>query len=288
MLRDLFHEFPVYSISTEHNWWAYDLERAMADVQHLAPAFDSVILEPFELEAISHVSGIYFAFYNRFPPQQRQAEVLRYGEAAWQQIGPVAVGQLEARLRQPGCHLALMTPKKYYSLPLPRHLLKTYTLPDQPANPPVLAAVAGPPPEWQPAQVVFGEQILLERFALVATPGAGSVIEPGQALCLVLSWQSAGNLAADYTVFVHLVQTNSDSPGPPLAQHDGIPVGGLRPTRSWQPGERIEEMRVILVPPDAPKGRYQLNSGWYDPATGARLPARDQADQVTLVELQIR
>lgn len=289
MVQDLFHEFPVYSISTEQNWWAYDLERAMADVRQLAPAFDSVILQPFELEAISYVSGIYFAFYDRFPPHQRQAEVLRYGEAAWQQVGPVAVGQLEARLRQPGCHLAVMTPKNYYSLPLPKHLLKTYNLPDRPANPPVLAAAAGALPEWQPAQVVFGEQILLERFALVSNPATdGSVIEPGQALCLVLSWQSAGNLVADYTVFVHLVQPNSDSPGPPLAQHDGMPVDGLRPTRSWQPGERIEEMRVMVVPADAPKGRYHLNIGWYDPATGARLPARNQADQVRLVELQVR
>jgi 4-amino-4-deoxy-L-arabinose transferase-like glycosyltransferase len=294
MIVDLFIEFPVYSVLTEQNWWAYGMERAMVDVDQLNHAFDSIILQPFELDATTYVSGIYFAFYNRFSPEQRHSEVRTYGGNAWQFVGPVNIGQLETRILQPGCHLAVTTANKRYALPLPNHLLKTYTLGDKEFNPIALVAVAGgQPPQGQPVQAIFGEQILLESFAFVSNKSNVSLlVEPGQALCLVLNWQSAGNLAADYTVFVHFAGPINPSTGGPLwTQHDGMPVDGLRPTTSWQPGEIIRDMRVVFVPLDAPKATYQLNVGLYHPATGERLPVRDQAgqqgDQLTLLELQV-
>lgn len=294
MLVDLFTEFPVYSTVTEHNWWAYDAEQAMADISRLRPAFDSSIIHPFDLEAIVNVSGIYFAFYNRFPPRQRQAEVATYREQAWQRVGPILVGQLDTRILQPGCHLALTTATKRYALPLPYHRLITYDTNKEQANPLMLGAVAGGQPDYKPVHAVFGEQILLESFSFVSNKsGSSFVVEPGQALCLVLNWRSTGNLDLDYTVFTHLVgPLRSDTKSPLWAQHDGMPVDGLRSTTSWQLGETIRDMRVLFIPGDAPPAPYGLSVGLYHHLTGERLPVQlpdgQQADHVTLLELQMR
>jgi hypothetical protein len=291
MMVDLFSEFPIYSISTGENWWAFDMKQAVADTNRWQGAFNSVIWQPFEIEGSASISGIYYAYYSRFAPRQWQQEVAAHGDAAWQAIGPVRVGQLQSRALQPGCHLALVTSKMRYALPFPGHVLTTYQVSERQTNPLMLVAVAGGPAEPKPAQAVFGEQILLDSFALMSTQaGAKATARSGQALCLVLNWLSAGHLTVDYTVFVHLVGPVQAATNSPLwAQHDGMPADGLRPTTSWQPGEAVREMRVILVPVDAPPATYQVKVGLYDGATGERLPAAGQAeDQATLLEVEVR
>jgi hypothetical protein len=291
MLVDLFTEFPLYSISTGENWWAFDMKQATADANRLSNAFDSIIWQPFDIEGNTSISGIYYAFYSRFAPRQWQRELTDRGDRAWQAIGPIQVGQLNSRALQPGCHLALVTARMRYALPFPSHVLATYQISDRQANPLMLAAVAGRPTDPTAMQAVFGEQILLDSFILVSNSGGGvPLVKPGQAICLVLNWLSAGNLTVDYTVFVHLVGPVQPATNSPLwGQHDGMPVDGLRPTTSWQSGEAIQEMRVILVPADAPPATYQVKVGLYNGATGERLPVAGQGeDQVTLLEVKVR
>lgn len=89
----------------------------------------------------------------------------------------------------------------------------------------------------------------------------------GDPLNLTLVWESLAPVAADYTVFVHLL----DADGEWAAGQDGQPLGGLYPTSYWEPGEVIVDAREWQ--PDLPPGVYQLQVGLYQLQTGERLPA---------------
>lgn len=112
--------------------------------------------------------------------------------------------------------------------------------------------------------------------------------QPGDIVEVRLEWLAAGPTSQPYKVFLHLV----DDSGVPVAQRDGEPAGGSRPTTTWQPGETIIDNHGLLIPPDTPPGSYQLRVGLYDPYDPAvRLPvvvADQQADAVGLGTITIR
>jgi hypothetical protein len=93
---------------------------------------------------------------------------------------------------------------------------------------------------------------------------------------LTLYWRALADLppAESYTVFTHLF----DSEGALLAQHDGLPGEGKRPTTTWLPGEIIAD-RHELVLSEHYAGPARLLVGMYDLATMERLPAYDCAGQ---------
>ncbi|MBX3001613.1 MAG: hypothetical protein KF893_24030 [Caldilineaceae bacterium] len=91
---------------------------------------------------------------------------------------------------------------------------------------------------------------------------------PGEELLIALEWESLQPVDKNYQVFVHLL----DEGGQRLAQRDGQPVLWLRPTSTWQSGERILDRYGLLLPLDFPVGDYRLSVGLYDPATGERQP----------------
>ena len=287
MIDDLFTEFPVYAAETVD--WGYAMEEGIAQLIKLQPAFDQTNLDTF-----GAISGIYLAYYTQFPPEARQAEVKQLQEHAWQRVGSIGVGQLEAHTLQPGCHLSLTSTERRHSLRAPNVRLTTFSLPDGQPGPLHLSAIASPQSDTRSIGAIFGNGILLDSFS-PASVSSGQLSEAagGQAVCLVLNWQSAGNLPADYTVFVHLVgPVNQTAKSMLRAQHDGMPVDGLRPTETWQPGEYIQDMHVIFVPADVPAGVYQINVGLYDAVTGVRLPVRQAGgsagEYVTLLELDVR
>jgi hypothetical protein len=145
--------------------------------------------------------------------------------------------------------------------------------------------------------VTFGAAISLDGFQVVQE-GAdiGRASEDGETLpllCVILWWRSIAPLTDDYVVFVHLY----DSEGRMLATADGPPLSGGFPTSIWRPNDRVREERAILLPaaeggetpplqavgegPGSLEGALELGVGWYDPATGLRLPA-STADGVHL------
>lgn len=91
---------------------------------------------------------------------------------------------------------------------------------------------------------------------------------PGGELLLALRWESLRPMDKDYQVFVHLLNANNEK----LAQRDGQPVQWLRPTSTWQPGEKIIDRYGMLLPDDLPSGSYTIAVGLYDPVSGQRLP----------------
>ncbi|MFN8532112.1 MAG: glycosyltransferase family 39 protein [Dehalococcoidia bacterium] len=56
---------------------------------------------------------------------------------------------------------------------------------------------------------------------------------------LKLVWEAIATPRADLSVFVHLAGPD----GRPIAQADGPPAGGLMPTTTWAPGERVVDIR---------------------------------------------
>ncbi len=88
----------------------------------------------------------------------------------------------------------------------------------------------------------------------------------GEELHLVLYWQAETPVAESYTVFVHLL----DAAGQLVAQQDNLPVTGLAPTDTWQPGTLIRDPYRLAIPETAAPGTYQVQIGLYTAA--GRVP----------------
>ena len=112
--------------------------------------------------------------------------------------------------------------------------------------------------------VRLGDQIRLERVRLNA-----ETVIPGRSLVVRPTWTVDGPVDGSYKVFCHLLSADGEL----LAQRDDFPLGGARPTSTWQPGETIEDRYAIELDRDAAPGRYELSIGMYDPESMARVAA---------------
>ena len=110
-----------------------------------------------------------------------------------------------------------------------------------------------------------------------ATLGPAKV---GAPLHLVLYWQAETPVGASYTVFTQLF----DPAGALVAQQDNLPVTGLAPTDTWQPGVLVRDPYRLTLPADAAAGVYQLQLGLYDADGRRMLTLRDgsSADHLTI------
>lgn len=128
--------------------------------------------------------------------------------------------------------------------------------------------------------VTFGEGIQL---------GDVTVTDDGATITVALAWRLAQRVDRDLTVFVHLYGPD----GQLVAQADGYPLMGLAPFWLWEAGRRLEDVRRLTWPDDAPPGAYRLGVGVYDAAAGERLTAVDAggarlADDVAIVQALTR
>lgn len=115
-------------------------------------------------------------------------------------------------------------------------------------------------PVPEPAQVSFGNQIVLSGYALGVE---------GRYLSLALTWEAVGPIDVPYKPFVHVV----DSQGQVIAQSDEYPMGGFLPPNEWPPQSAVRDLHGLILPVDAPQ-QYTIRVGWYNPATGARIPVK--------------
>jgi hypothetical protein len=118
-------------------------------------------------------------------------------------------------------------------------------------------------PDFTPIDAAFVDGPRLLGYALEPAE-----VEPGGVVYLTLRWQAPAPLAADYTVFTHLLSPAGEL----IAQSDSQPVGGTRPTTTWAVGEEIVDRYALLVPAGTPAGDYTVQVGLYDWRTGVRLP----------------
>lgn len=132
----------------------------------------------------------------------------------------------------------------------------------------------------------FGGLIDLLGYSAEPSMAAGSRI------LLTLYWRMAQPTAADLHQFVHLLGAPQPDGNPLYAQRDTGPCDNSYPTWQWSPGEVLVDRVEVAVPDATPSGTYQLNVGWYDSATLARLEATDAAAQplgdfVTLQTIEV-
>jgi hypothetical protein len=129
---------------------------------------------------------------------------------------------------------------------------------------------------------------LEESLSLVRFGQSQKTAYPGDPLTVILAWRAQSNVARDYKVFVHLI----DSEGHRVAQHDSEPDAGKYPTSQWVPGALVRDTHPLLIPPDLPPGTYSIQVGMYLEQTLERLsvlrssePSQNNAIKVGSVEV---
>ena len=109
----------------------------------------------------------------------------------------------------------------------------------------------------------FGNLALLSRFDI-----SSDEIAAGRPLTLTLKWIALGQADRDLTLFAHLINES----GQAVAQHDKQPLDGQFPTTRWQAGTQFTDQHVFQLPQAPAPGAYRIALGFYDAATGERLP----------------
>ncbi|MFN2251497.1 MAG: glycosyltransferase family 39 protein [Anaerolineae bacterium] len=126
----------------------------------------------------------------------------------------------------------------------------------------------------------------------------------GEQLPVTLYWQATDAVPTSYHVTVQVVPAAAPGggsatgrlelapAGPPVAQHDGAPSGGARPTTSWRPGETIVDEHQLALPRDLEPGTYLLIAALYAPeAPGRPRPVAEQEgrrqDYVRLAVIEV-
>ena len=147
----------------------------------------------------------------------------------------------------------------------------------------VYGLLGEPPAAPTPSGATFagldGETITLHEFNVwPAAAQAGDVVGAR------LLWSADATPRRAYKVFLHLL----DETGQVVAQRDGEPGGGARPTTGWMAGELVTDNHGLLLPPDLPPGDYTLRLGLYDALDPTRRLATGDGDGLTLGTMTVR
>lgn len=114
-----------------------------------------------------------------------------------------------------------------------------------------------------------------ELYGSDATPAQ---VPFGEPLTVTLQWRALASGVSRYTVFVHLLSLD----GRVIAQHDGEPAQGMRPTSGWLAGEYVADTHTLVWGDSVYQGEAHVEVGLYDSATGARLKTNAGDSQVYL------
>jgi 4-amino-4-deoxy-L-arabinose transferase-like glycosyltransferase len=148
-----------------------------------------------------------------------------------------------------------------------------------------------------PSDVVIAHSVQTDLSGGVRLLGydlAAEEFEAGDTVDLTLYWQTRQSIEQRYKVFAHVLgEVFNPARGNSLwGQQDNEPVGGTRATSSWRVGEVIVDEYSIALDPGVPSGRYAIEIGLYESATGERLSVLDGegkvvADHLILTYVQV-
>jgi len=144
---------------------------------------------------------------------------------------------------------------------------------------PAIGFVPGDPQEWRHSlapPVNFNHQVAFLGYEYIPA-------EPG-AIELLTYWQVLQAADPPLAIFVHLLDAHSAVVG----SYDGLSV----PPTSWEPGDVFIQWHSLPVEPDMPAGEYQVELGFYSPATMQRQPIFQEgqaiADRLLLSPIQMQ
>jgi len=103
------------------------------------------------------------------------------------------------------------------------------------------------------------------------TPG------PGTAVSVTLYWRVRNAPDRELHSFVHVL----DESGKGWAQSDRVAGGDEYPSRTWLPGDLVEDTHAMVLPHDIPTGRYRLVVGLYEWPSLRRLAVTESSRPVT-------
>jgi hypothetical protein len=118
----------------------------------------------------------------------------------------------------------------------------------------------------------FGGRVLLQGYQL-----SDEALRPGATLTLSILWQIEQPTATPYKRFTHLLGAPQADGNIVYAQNDSQPCDDSYPTTGWEAGDQLVTTETLTLPPDLPAGSYTLQTGWYDPNSGERLPVSADA-----------
>ncbi len=136
------------------------------------------------------------------------------------------------------------------------------------------------------ARLENGIELLGYHLTSDGRPAArdGGAVAAGASLDVTLAWRAEHPVPAPYTVFVHVLNERGEL----VAQHDGLPVLGTRPTELWQPGEQVLDRHPVALPQALDARELRIVVGMYDSATIVRAPYVGGGDTLTLTTLTLR
>ena len=118
----------------------------------------------------------------------------------------------------------------------------------------------------------FGGNVLLQGYQL-----SDDVLRPGATLTLTILWRIEQPTATPYKRFTHLLGAPKADGNIIYAQNDSQPCDDSYATTTWETADQLVTTETLAIPPDLPAGSYTLQTGWYDPASGVRLPVSADA-----------
>lgn len=128
-------------------------------------------------------------------------------------------------------------------------------------------------PPAPPAEVKSGANFgdSLELVSVILNPSRG---EAGQPVRVTANYKVLKKLDRDYFIFVHVEDVDGkvdrlNVDHPPRA----------KPTSTWEPGEIVQDVFDIQIPPQMPVRGLSLVMGFWDPKSDQRLPIVNK-DQV--------
>jgi hypothetical protein len=100
---------------------------------------------------------------------------------------------------------------------------------------------------------------------------------PGSALWVTLYWQALTDVTHDYVILLRLLDDRQEE----VAYWLGRPVRSGYPTTEWQAWQIVQDPWLLMIPPEATPGSYQLEIAIFDATTQAELD-RQTAGEITI------
>jgi hypothetical protein len=111
------------------------------------------------------------------------------------------------------------------------------------------------------------EQIFENKIRLAGYEYSQQLLAPGEPLTITLYWEALQPIDEDYLVQLRLL----DDSGSVVANLEERPLGGGRPTISWQPGERIADSHTLILDPLLAGNHYVVQLALEEAGTERRL-----------------
>ena len=113
-----------------------------------------------------------------------------------------------------------------------------------------------------PKQIPLADDVILLGYDLTPQP-----VSTDPAQWVTLYWQAQSNVVHDYVVLLRLLDDQQHE----VAYWLGRPVRSGYPSTEWKAGQIVQDPWLLTLPPEVPRGTYQLEIALFDAETEAEI-----------------